>query len=605
MAVITVTNEFDTGIGSLRDVIYKAQSGDTIKFDASLANRTITLKEHIKIPKSLTIDGSGASGLTISGGKTTGLFRFNQKNQNLTVRNLTLSDSYDKATQGGAIWAAEKSIVNIENTKFINNISQGAALHAQSGSIIVVQNSMFDGNDGAKISDRRYSTGAISLFGLGSLTVKNSVFNNNKGFGGGALHVTSSDLIVEDSIFTGNDSTAGANKDFVEIPGGGGAIYLDGASAPIDPRFTNRPEQGEIEGGKFIVRNSHFENNRGAGQGGAIMAWGYNQDRILIEDSEIINNEVIKNVEGMAQGGGLWLMGLVEMKNNTISNNQSADLGGGAYIWGEVPASITKSRFSGNQALRGGAIYDGLWASKLEIDSTNFDSNSATNQGGVIYRHNSNVPLSLQNSQFTNNKTNDITDYRWGDLAHASFNGDTPDIRYGTYSNDSIVGKDGNSYLVGLNGNDTIFGKGGNDYLDGGTYNDTLFGGLNNDTLVGGNGINYLVGGDGNDVFIGGYGQDLMEGGSGADRYILGDKNKMFYTNNSWYDRAIIKDFQPEQDIIQLKGEISDYTIKSVTSQGISGTGILYNNEMVAVVGNVTFSNFSLNSDYVEIVGKV
>jgi Ca2+-binding RTX toxin-like protein len=605
MAVITVTNKYDTGTGSLRDAIYKAQSGDTIKFNASLANQTITLNKHINIPKSLTIDASDATNLTISGGKTTGLFRFNQQNQNLTVRNLTLRDSYDRATQGGAIWATENSTIKLENTNLLDNVSQGAALHGQKGSIITVINSTFDGNDGTKISNRGYSTGAISLFGFGSLTIKSSVFNNNKGFGGGALHITASDLIVEDSVFTGNDSTAGAYKDFVEIPGGGGAIYLDAASVPRDPRFTTRPEQGESEAGVVSIRNSRFENNRAAGQGGAIMAWGYNQDRIVIEDSEIINNEVIKNIEGMAQGGGLWLMGFVSMDNNTISNNKSADSGGGVHIWGEVPASITNSSFASNRAVKGGAIYDGLWASKLEIDQTIFDSNSATQEGGVLYRHNPNVPISLQNSQFINNTANDIADYRGGNLTNVRFGGDVPDIRYGTNSHDYIFGKDSNSYLVGLDRDDTIIGNGGDDYLDGGANNDTLFGGVGNDTLIGGGSGNTLVGGDGNDIFIGGYGQDLMEGGSGADKYIIGNESKTFYTNHTWYDHAIIKDFQTGQDTIQLKGKVSDYTIKAAGSQGISGTGIFYENGMVALVGNIAPDNFSLNADYVEIVSKV
>jgi predicted outer membrane repeat protein len=610
MTVITVTNNSSAGVGSLRNAINIAQSGDTIKFDSSLSNQTITLKSSVGIQKSLTIDGKDAPNLTISGGQKTNIFRLAKQNESLTVRSVTLADSYYEATVGGAIWATENSTVNIENANFINNVSQGAALHGQKGSVINVTNSTFDNNDGATISNKPYSAGAISLFAYGSLTVKGSVFTNNTGFSGGAIRVTSSDLIVEDSTFMGNDSTVGADKNYLYIPGGGGAIYIDGASVPDDPRFYNGPNQGESEGGEFIVRNSRFESNRGAGQGGAIVAWGYNQDRILIEDSEIVNNEVIMSQQGinqapMAQGGGLWLMGFIEINNTTIANNKSAHLGGGVHIWGEVPAKISNSDFSGNQASQGGAIYDGLWASKLEINSTNFDSNSATNQGGVIYRHNPSVPLSLQNSQFTNNKTNDITDYRWGDLANVSFDSDVPDIRYGTYSNDSIVGKDGDSYLVGLNGNDTIFGNGGNDYLDGGANNDTIFGEVGNDTLVGGNGINYLVGGDGNDILSGGYGQDLMEGGNGADKYILGDENRIFYTDNGWYDRATIKDFQPEQDTIQLKGKVSDYTIKPVTSQGILGTGILYNNEMIAIIGNMTPDRFSLNADYIEVVGKV
>lgn len=589
MTIITVTNNADQGNGSLREAIALAKSGDTIKFDASLTNQAITLNDHIHIHRSLIIDGSNAPGLKISGGEKTGLFRFVGENDNLTVRNLTLADSYEEIIPGGAIWAKDNNTINIENVNFINNVSKGAAVHGQAGNVITVTDSTFDGNDGTKI-DNQGRGGAISLYAYGSLTVKNSVFTNNKAHGGGALFVTSSDLIVEDSIFTGNDSTAGADKDSIPVPGGGGAIYLDAASVPNDPRFYNGPNQRETEGGVFSVRNSRFENNRGARLGGAIMAWGYNQDRIVISDSEIINNELIASPSGEAKGGGLWLMGFVEIDNTIIANNKSADLGGGLYLWGEVPAEISNSSFSGNQAVTGGAIYEHLWSSQIEINNVNFDSNSAVNKAGVFYSKN-NRPVSFQDSQFTNNTPDD--------LANVSFDGNVPDIVYGSNSNDTILGREQNSYLVGLNGSDVLEGNDGNDYLDGGNNDDTLFGGSGNDTLIGGGQSNNLVGGEGDDTFIGGKGQDLMEGGSGKDRYIIGDENNIFYTDYTWYDHAIITDFDFEQDIIQLQGEASDYTIKPANSQGIHGTGIFYDNGMIALVGDISPSNFSLNADYV------
>jgi hypothetical protein len=92
MAILTVTNNTDTGKGSLREAIATAQSGDTIKFAASLTNQTIALNNYLAIQKSLTIDGADARGLTISGGKKTGLLRLSRENQNLTVRNFTLAD---------------------------------------------------------------------------------------------------------------------------------------------------------------------------------------------------------------------------------------------------------------------------------------------------------------------------------------------------------------------------------------------------------------------------------------------------------------------------------------------------------------------------------
>ena len=97
MSTITVTNNANEGNGSLRAAIKKAQSGDTIKFDDSLANQTITLNNFIGIRKSLTIDGSDAPDLTISGGEKTNILRLARENKSLTVRNLSLADSYYEA----------------------------------------------------------------------------------------------------------------------------------------------------------------------------------------------------------------------------------------------------------------------------------------------------------------------------------------------------------------------------------------------------------------------------------------------------------------------------------------------------------------------------
>ena len=594
MAILKVTNNSDSGSGSLREAVIKAKSGDTIEFDSSLSDRTITLSSGLWLNKSLTFDGGDAPGLTISGGNKTNIFWMGgvEESLNLTVKNLTLADSYYEAEAGGAIWAQEDSKIVIENVNFENNVSDGAALHAQQGSFITVNNSNFDSNDGASISDKEYSTGAISLFAFGELKVSDSTFTNNKGFNGGAIHVTSSDLFVENSTFIGNDSTPGKNRDNY-IPGAGGAIYADAASVPNDEKFYGLlPEhelQGEAEGGIISIENSYFEKNRASGQGGALALWGYSQDKVIVTNNTIIDNEVIKNKDNMAQGGGIWLMGYGEVDNNTIANNKSADLGGGLFIWGEVPTQVSNSTFSNNQAQKGGAIYNDLWEGQLEIDNVKFDSNSA-NDGGVVFS-NKIRPVYLENSQFVGNDTDDIAD--------VNFANDTSNAVLGTNSADSILGTKRNSYLFGLEGDDTLDGQDGSDYLDGGKNNDVLYGGLGNDTLIGGGQNNTLFGQAGNDVFIGGDGQDIIEGGSGKDRFVIGDENKVHYTNQNWYDHAIIKDFEPQEDTIQLKGSASDYTIQPANSQGIYGTGIFYQGGMIALVGDMSPENFSLNENYV------
>ena len=594
MAILEVTNNRDGGSGSLREAVIKAKSGDTIQFDSSLSDRTITLSSGLWLNKSLTFDGGNAPGLTISGGNKTNIFWMGgvEADLNLTVKDLTLADSYYEADAGGAIWAQENSNIVIENVNFENNVSDGAALHAQQGSFITVNNSNFDSNDGASISDKEYSTGAISLFAFGELKVSDSTFTNNKGFNGGAIHVTSSDLFVENSTFIGNDSTPGKNRDNF-IPGAGGAIYADAASVPNDEKFYGQlPQhelQGEAEGGTISINNSYFEKNRASGQGGALALWGYSQDKVIVTNNTIIDNEVIKNKDNMAQGGGVWLMGYGEVDSNKIANNKSADLGGGLFIWGEVPTQVSNTTFSDNQAQKGGAIYNDLWDGQLEIGSVKFDSNSA-NDGGVVFS-NKIRPVYIENSQFVGNGTDDIAD--------VNFANDTANAVLGTNAADALSGTKRNSYLFGLEGHDTLDGGDGNDYLDGDKNNDVLYGGVGNDTLIGGGQNNTLFGQAGNDVFIGGNGQDIIEGGSGRDRFVLGDENKVYYTNQNWYDHAIIKDFEPQQDTIQLKGSASDYTIQPANSQGINGAGIFYQGGMIALIGNMSPKNFSLNGDYV------
>ncbi|MEM8677106.1 MAG: right-handed parallel beta-helix repeat-containing protein [Cyanobacteria bacterium P01_G01_bin.67] len=591
MTVIWVTNSADQGSGSLRQAVYKAKSGDTIRFDSSLSNQKITLNSGIWLNKSLTFDGADAPNLTISGGNKTNILWMGAVDDklSLTVKNLTLADSYYEANAGGAIWAQDNSTINIENVNFTGNVSDGAALHAQQGSFITVKNSNFNNNDGASISDKGYSTGAISLFPFGELTVIDSVFTNNKGFNGGALHVTASDLTVENSTFIGNDATPGANKTTQFIPGAGGAIYLDAASVVNDPRFAqpDRDREGETEGGIVNINNSYFEKNRAAGQGGAIAAWGYSQDQVIISNNTIIDNEVIKNMYGMAQGGGIWLMGYGDVDNNVISNNKSEDLGGGLFVWGEVPTNVSNSTFSGNQATKGGAIYSDIWGGQINVDNVNFDSNLASNEGDVLFT-NKLRPVYLKNSQFDNNT-----------IADTNFDSSVADMAYGTNNADKLLGTEKNSYLFGFKGHDTLKGFGGNDYLDGDVNNDILYGGAGNDTLKGGGQNNTLFGEAGNDTFIGGIGQDLIEGGSGQDRFVIGDDTQVFYTNHKWYDHAIIKDFEPQQDTIQLKGQAADYTIKSANSKGVYGTGIFYQGGMIALVGDISPNDFSLNANYI------
>ena len=189
------------------------------------------------------------------------------------------------------------------------------------------------------------------------------------------------------------------------------------------------------------------------------------------------------------------------------------------------------------------------------------------------------------------------------------------DILNGNSGNDTLNGGNGNDILNGNSGNDRLNGGNGNDILNGNSGNDTLNGGNGNDTLNGGSGSDSLVGGAGNDVLIGvsngitfsitsigspGAGEiDQLRGGAGADQFVLGNSAHVFYTSGS-QDYAVLQDFNPSLDTIQLKGNASDYVLTN--SQG--DTRIFLENssqdELIGIVkGNTSLNLNSSSFEYV------
>src|SRR6516225_1711232 len=77
-STLTVTNNLDSGPGSLRAEIAAAQNNDKIVFAPSLNGKTIALTSgELAITKGLTIQGPGASQLTISGNNRFRVFEVN------------------------------------------------------------------------------------------------------------------------------------------------------------------------------------------------------------------------------------------------------------------------------------------------------------------------------------------------------------------------------------------------------------------------------------------------------------------------------------------------------------------------------------------------
>ncbi|WP_404784411.1 choice-of-anchor Q domain-containing protein [Altericista sp. CCNU0014] len=402
MAIITVTTANDSGVGSLRTAIASAQAGDTITFASDLANQTIALTTgEITITKNVTIDGSAAPNLTISGSDRSRIFMINNL-LDVSIAGLTFIDGRAVVEgtgigEGGAIKVRGSSRLTVENSTFKDNVAErGGAIQIGYGSSATVLNSIFDSNDGSIASDG-FSAGAISTYGAGGpngtgkLEIEGSTFANNKGVNGGAVYVLLAPLSIENSTFSNNQSLKQ-----------GGAVFTDGASG----------SQADTLGGTTTISSSRFEGNRSVAGGGALYLWGYTNDQYIVKDSTLIDNSVTRGgkynvgrggaiehsggsltLDGTTlarnvspgQGGGLWVnnnTAAVTITNTTISNNTAQqDAGGGIFLLvpDGRPVTITNSTLAGNIAGRdAGAIWTSGLVRDVTLKNTLFAKNTAT-----------------------------------------------------------------------------------------------------------------------------------------------------------------------------------------------------------------------------------
>jgi LPXTG-site transpeptidase (sortase) family protein len=282
-ATLTVSNANGTGVGSLRQAIADANSGDTITFDASLSGATITLASPLTLYKNVTIDGSALSSpLSISGNSSVSVFNINSGiavildsltikygNANsggginnkgtLTVNNSTFSGNSAKYF-GGGIFNENGGNITVNNSTFSGNSSiNGGGIYNQNGSNTTVNNSTFSGNSarmhGGGINNRgnldidnsTFSGNSADHYGGGifnynSLTVNNSTFSGNFAYGGGGIYNTSAgSLRFRNTILANSQSGSDCFNDGGTIDPGNTNNLVETQSGCGIPAFSSDP----------------------------------------------------------------------------------------------------------------------------------------------------------------------------------------------------------------------------------------------------------------------------------------------------------------------------------------------------------------------------
>ena len=151
-------------------------------------------------------------------------------------------------------------------------------------------------------------------------------------------------------------------------------------------------------------------------------------------------------------------------------------------------------------------------------------------------------------------------------------------------------------------------GTNGKDILTGDNQNNILIGNEGNDRLKGRNGDDILIGVNPNATNPGIGEVDRLWGNRGEDTFILGDTEEVYYDDGRRNtrgnkDRAIIQDFNPDVDRIQLHGSADNYELQLTNNE--KHTQIFYtaNQNQPELIGQIqNNTDLVLNSDYFDFV---
>lgn len=207
-----VSSLADAGVCTLRDRVANATTGDTITFDPRIAGGSIILVESINIATAVTIDGTGRDIVIDGGGTTSRLLNLNTND--ITLRGFTVANGAGDAIRSG------ESLTGLLLDK------------------MMVRDNRSSSTDAGGLYNGPYTR----------LTIRDSLFHNNKGNGAGGVLVTESSVTVHSSTFTDNEAAGSSSY------GGGIAIMDDGGIDVYNSTFVNNEAyNGGAIGGQTLL----------------------------------------------------------------------------------------------------------------------------------------------------------------------------------------------------------------------------------------------------------------------------------------------------------------------------------------------------------------
>src|SRR5436190_1834068 len=205
---ITVINTNDSGPGSLRQALVKANDGDIINFDSSLNGQRITLiSGELIVDKDVTISGPGAKNLAVDGNAQSHVFDVNP-GKTVTIDGLTVTNGRANVFGSGGGIYNNAAALTVTNCTFSGNSATnggGGIGNSLGGATLTVSNCTFSSNSAV------HGGGAIG--NLGTLTVTScTISSNSASFGGGvanrAYDHEAATLTTTNSTISGNSANS-------------------------------------------------------------------------------------------------------------------------------------------------------------------------------------------------------------------------------------------------------------------------------------------------------------------------------------------------------------------------------------------------------------
>lgn len=300
---LIVTNESDSGAGSLRTVLSSAADGDTVSFADEIKH--IQILSPIIIEKSVDIRGNtdknGNPKVTIISPENNPVFNYSSNSQ-LGLYGITIETTKDQSmnTVHASVYSRNGKIV-VEDCKFIGaNQYNCSAIFTGIGEVII-----------KKSSFEKYNAqyGGAVLCINGPITVFDSSFTKNTAYQGGAIHCTLNDICVYNSEFIGN------------IAHQGGAIHcivndVHVYNSTFRKNTANYGGAISSNNGKIMVANSQFTYGN-ALIGGAICN---DSKDVNIYSSSFVNNYASYGVAVATLNDGDIILINTTLYGNTSSN---------------------------------------------------------------------------------------------------------------------------------------------------------------------------------------------------------------------------------------------------------------------------------------------